>query len=95
MVDLLLPFRGFNYYHPSQQGSASLKSVLPALTGQGYDGLAIADGAVAGLAYLSTLSDMPEAEARQIRANLIEYCGLDTAGMVRIVQKLEELSKTA
>jgi len=95
MVDLLLPFRGFNYYHPAQQGSASLKSVLPALTGQGYEGLAIADGNAAGLAYLSTLSDMPEAEARQIRANLIEYCGLDTAGMVRIVQKLEELSKTA
>ena len=28
-VDLLLPFRGFRYYHPAQQGSASMKAVLP------------------------------------------------------------------
>ena len=41
IVDLLLPFRGFRYYHPQQNGSASMKAVLPALTGQGYDKLAI------------------------------------------------------
>jgi hypothetical protein len=95
MVDLLVPFRGFNYYHPMQQGSASLKHVLPALTGEGYDGLYIADGTAAGLAYLSTLSAMPEGEVRQTRANLLEYCNLDSSGMVRIVEKLEELSQTA
>jgi hypothetical protein len=35
IVDLLLPFRGFRYYHPQQNGSASMKAVLPALTGKG------------------------------------------------------------
>jgi len=34
IVDLLLPFRGFRYYHPQQHGSASMKAVLPALTGR-------------------------------------------------------------
>ncbi len=35
MVDLLVPFRNFDYYHPVQKGSASLKAVLPVITGQG------------------------------------------------------------
>lgn len=95
MVDLLIPFRGFNYYHPLQRGSASLKRVLPALTGEGYDGLAIADGNEAGRAYLSTLTEMPEEAVRQTRANLVEYCSLDTIGMVRIVERLAELAAAA
>lgn len=44
IVDLLLPFRGFRYYHPKQNGSASMKAVLPAITGQGYEHLAIQKG---------------------------------------------------
>jgi uncharacterized protein YaaR (DUF327 family) len=43
MLDLLKPFKDFNYYHPEQHGSASIKKVLPAITGKGYEGLAIAD----------------------------------------------------
>ncbi len=43
IVDLLLPFRRFHYYHAKQNGSASMKAVLPALTGRGYDQLAIQD----------------------------------------------------
>ena len=46
-VDLLLPFRGFRYYHPQQHGSASMKAVLPALTGSGYEDLAIQEGGTA------------------------------------------------
>ena len=38
LVDLLKPFQNFHYYHPQQNGSASIKSVLPALTGQGRSG---------------------------------------------------------
>jgi hypothetical protein len=30
VVDLLLPFRGFRYYHRKQHGSESIKAVLPA-----------------------------------------------------------------
>jgi hypothetical protein len=32
-VDLLEPFRSFDYYHPQQGGSASMKAVLPAQSG--------------------------------------------------------------
>ncbi|MBN1856281.1 MAG: DUF2779 domain-containing protein [Dehalococcoidia bacterium] len=95
MVDLLVPFRGFNYYNPSQRGSASLKRVLPALTGEGYDGLAISDGSLAGLAYLSCGAGMSAEEIQQVRANLLEYCGLDTSGMIQIVEKLTELSHSS
>ena len=93
MVDLLVPFRGFNYYNPIQRGSASLKRVLPALTGEGYDGLAISDGSLAGLAYLSCGAGMSAEEIQQIRTNLLEYCGLDTSGMIQIVERLTELSR--
>ncbi len=51
LVDLLIPFRKFHYYHPLQRGSASLKSVLPALTGKGYEGMDIADGQEASIAF--------------------------------------------
>lgn len=36
-MDLLAPFRSFAFYHPDQEGSASLKDVMPVLTGMGYD----------------------------------------------------------
>lgn len=44
IVDLLAPFREFHFYHPDQKGSAFMKVVLPALTGKGYEGMAIVDG---------------------------------------------------
>lgn len=89
IVDLLTPFREFSYYHPSQSGSASLKKVMPAVTGTGYDELAIAHGDIASLRYMqATFGDIPAEERRRIRQDLLKYCGQDTAGMVRIVEKL-------
>jgi hypothetical protein len=35
VVDLLIPFSNFHYYHASQKHTASLKKVLPAVTGKG------------------------------------------------------------
>ena len=52
IVDLLLPFRGFRYHHPDQNGSNSMKAVLPALTGQGYEKLAIQEGDAASREFL-------------------------------------------
>lgn len=93
MVDLLVPFREFNYYHPAQKGSASLKHVLPALTGSGYEGLVICDGGDASLAYLTmTYSDMSAEDKTATRAALLKYCGLDTEAMVRIIKRLDEIS---
>lgn len=91
-VDLLQPFRSFWYYHPAQKGSASLKAVLPALTGSGYDGLGIANGEVASFEYYRvTYSDVPEEERRRVRQDLEKYCGRDTEGMIWIVEALEKI----
>ena len=92
LVDLLVPFRNFDYYHPAQKGSASLKAVLPAITGRGYEDLDIADGQLASITFLAaTCGDMSEAERAQVMDNLKKYCGRDTEGMIWIVEKLSEL----
>ena len=93
LVDLLVPFRNFDYYHPAQKGSASLKAVLPAITGRGYDDLDISDGQVASVAFLAaTYGDMPEEDRAKVMNNLEHYCGRDTEGMIWIVEKLKELT---
>ncbi len=93
VVDLLDPFRSFDYYHPDQQGSASMKAVLPALTGKGYEGLAIQEGGMASREFLRvTFGDVPEAERQQVRKHLEEYCGQDTEGMIWIVEALRKLA---
>jgi hypothetical protein len=93
IVDLLLPFRGFRYYHPQQNGSASMKAVLPALTGKGYEKLAIQEGGAASREFLRvTYGQVPESERRRVRKDLQEYCGLDTRGMVEIVDQLKRLT---
>lgn len=92
IIDLLDPFKAFYYYHYKQEGSASLKSVLPVLTGKGYEGMAIADGGTASYEYLRvTFSDVDTLDRQRVREQLEKYCGQDTLGMVWIVEKLREL----
>ena len=92
LVDLLVPFRNFDYYNPAQKGSASLKAVLPAITGRGYEGLDISDGQVASVTFLAaTYGEMPEDERVKVMADLEKYCGRDTEGMIWIVERLREL----
>ena len=93
VVDLLLPFRGFRYHHPDQHGSNSMKAVLPALTGGGYDKLTIQEGGAASREFLRvTFGQVPDEERNRVRQALEEYCALDTLGMVQIVDKLKELT---
>ena len=93
MVDLLDPFREFSYYHPRQRGSASIKQVMPALTGQGYDDLDISVGDEASLAYLDmTYGEMPDSRKAKTRRDLETYCGRDTEGMIWIVDALRGLA---
>jgi hypothetical protein len=89
IIDLLKPFKSFSYYHPSQMGSASLKKVMPAVTGIGYDALEISHGDIASLRYMQATFGQVSAEDRnKIRKDLLQYCEQDTGGMVRIVEKL-------
>ena len=93
IVDLLLPFRGFRYHHPDQNGSNSMKAVLPALTGGGYDHLTIQEGGAASREFLRvTFGDVSAAERQQVRKDLEAYCALDTLGMVQIVDQLKRLT---
>jgi hypothetical protein len=91
MVDLLVPFRSFWYYHPSQAGSCSLKSTMPALLGEDHYGkLPIHDGGTASAEYVRvTFTDVPAKERERVRKSLHDYCGLDTEGMVWMVGKLK------
>jgi hypothetical protein len=73
-------------YHPDQHGSASLKAVLPALTGKSYEGLEITDGSMASQQYLTAMfTNVKAEEKRCILLALEEYCGLDTRAMVELV----------
>ncbi|MFC2039863.1 DUF2779 domain-containing protein [Chloroflexota bacterium] len=92
LVDLLQPFRGFSYYHPKQKGSASIKKVLPALTGKGYDTLEISDGNEASIKYFSVIhGKATEKKRSKVLRDLETYCSLDTEGMIWIVDRLSEL----
>ncbi|MHB8522250.1 MAG: hypothetical protein ACYDH9_16035 [Limisphaerales bacterium] len=89
MGDLLMPFRAISYYHPNQYGRASMKAVLPARTGRGYGHLASQEGGMASQVYLRVhFGEVPEAERQRVRRHLEEYCGLDTVGVVWIVEAL-------
>ncbi len=93
-ADLMAPFRDFHYYHPDQEGSASLKAVLPAMTGKSYDNLAISDGATAGLRFCEmAFGGAAEPGKKQIRRALEAYCRQDTQGMIDILKKLRNLGK--
>ena len=97
IVDFLDPFRAGYYYLPAMGGSFSIKKVLPALfpndSQLNYDNLAgaVHNGGDAMTIY-PKIKDMSPNEQQAARQALLEYCHLDTLAMVRIWQKLEEIS---
>lgn len=92
IVDLLMPFSNFHYYNASQKDTASLKRVLPAITGKGYEEMGIGAGMDASIAYERiTYGDATQEEISKVRTDLEKYCALDTEGMIWIVDKLRKL----
>ena len=89
IFDILQPIRE-HVYHPEFHGSFSLKSVLPALVPElGYDGLAIADGGAASVAWLEMVAPETQAErAASLRQALLAYCGRDTEALVALYRDL-------
>lgn len=88
VVDLL-PIARERYYHPSQQGSWSIKKVLPAVVPElRYDSLdGVQDGGMAMGAFLEGIHpDTSVARKAQIEQQLLAYCNLDTYAMVRLWQ---------
>jgi hypothetical protein len=88
----LLPVIRDHVYHPAFGGSYSLKSVLPALVPEmSYEGMEVADGQGAGLAWESLIGNGLDAdEGDKIRKALLDYCGQDTLGMLRLIDLLRQ-----
>ena len=90
----LLPVVREHTYHPAYGGSYSIKSVLPALVPEmTYDGMAVANGQEAGLAWESLVrGSLDRGERDRIRKALLDYCGQDTLAMVRLLEVLKRRS---
>jgi predicted RecB family nuclease len=86
----LLPIVREHTYHPAYAGSYSIKAVLPALVPEmTYDGMQVANGQDAGLAWESLVrGSLDTSERDKIRKALLDYCGQDTLAMVRLLEKL-------
>jgi hypothetical protein len=91
LVDLL-PIVRNHVYHPGFGGGFGMKAVAPALVdGLDYSELEIGEGGTASTVLEGMLlggDAIPAADRQKVRAQLIEYCKLDTLAMVRIVERL-------
>jgi hypothetical protein len=86
IVDLL-PIARNRYYHPSQHGSWSIKSVLPAVCPDlRYSNLeGVQDGGMAMDAFMESIAPVTTPERKEaIQRELTAYCCLDTLAMVRL-----------
>lgn len=99
IVDFLDPFRQGYFYKESMHGSFSIKKVLPALFPNDpeldYHNLqgGVQNGGDAMNIYPKMAGMTPE-EREKTRKALLNYCGLDTYAMVKVWEKLVEVSKT-
>jgi predicted RecB family nuclease len=90
--DLLSVVRN-HVYHPAFAGSFSLKAVLPALVpDMSYDGMAVANGQDAGLAWESLVrGGLDKSERERKMTALLDYCGKDTLALVRLLERLQSI----
>ncbi|TGL52584.1 DUF2779 domain-containing protein [Leptospira wolffii] len=90
-VDLAKPFWDYDYYHPNQNGTTSLKTVLPVLTGAHYKDLSINAGHLANSEFLRIKTEKVSQEERsKVESELKAYCRMDTLALVLILRKLAE-----
>ncbi len=95
LVDLL-PIVRDHVNHPKFGGSFGLKSVTPALVPElAYGDLEIAEGDVASTLLEGLLlreGEIPAAERKKLRKQLLAYCERDTLATVRVYERLEGLA---
>ena len=97
MKDLIIPFRKKAWRSSAQNGSNSIKAVLPAMFPDDpeldYNSLdLIHNGGEAMNAY-ADLQNQPPHKQKQIRKALLAYCRLDTLAMVKIIEELHRIVK--
>ena len=97
IFDLMEPFSKRDYYVGAMHGSYSIKYVLPALFPDDkdldYKALPVVHNGGEAMQVFAELGEKPKEEQEVIRKGLLEYCKLDTLAMVKIWEKLNELSK--
>ena len=94
MIDQLAPFKKRMLYSKKQDGSASIKRVLPAFTKLSYDNLGIKNGGEATDLYAAFLNGvLSETETKEMFKNLDIYCGQDTYAMVLLMDVLYQKAK--
>jgi len=90
--DLMKPFQHRDYYDFEQEGSYSIKKVLPALCHDDpeldYHRLDLVHNGGEAQTAFSELTDKNPEERERIRTALLAYCRLDTLAMVKILEKL-------
>ncbi|MDA1354522.1 MAG: DUF2779 domain-containing protein [bacterium] len=93
IVDLMLPFKEKWVYYPEMKGSYSIKAVLPALVPElSYENLEINNGAIASHTYSQMRKHPDNPENKNTIAHLLSYCELDTLAMVKLFEKLTQLT---
>jgi hypothetical protein len=91
-VDLLQPFKNGWYYLPAMGASASIKSVLPAISPEfSYQDLPINNGGVASETFHVMIKGGYADKTDEIRSNLLQYCDRDTEGMVVLYRALRDI----
>lgn len=89
--DLMLPFQKKYYYNPAMKGSYSIKNVLPALVPEmSYDGMVIAEGGAAMNVFEALINETDPKVIEKTRKDLLEYCKMDTLGMVKILKAISK-----
>lgn len=97
IVDLMVPFQRRYYYNKAMEGSYSIKYVLPALFPADpkldYHNLeGVHNGQEASATFIN-MATMGTEELEQYREHLLRYCELDTYAMVKVWEKLKEVTK--
>lgn len=96
-VDLMIPFENKSYYNKAMAGSYSIKFVLPALFPHDpeldYHNLKGVQNGMEASNTFALMSDMDKDELERYRGYLLKYCQLDTYAMVKIWQKLLEITQ--
>lgn len=97
--DLMTPFQKGWAYLAAQNGSYSIKHVLPAICpGEpelDYHALEGVHNGSEAMDAFSRLADMEPGEEARTREQLLRYCELDTLAMVKVWQWLERMALPA
>lgn len=93
IFDLMIIFSQNLYSHPEFKGKYSIKKILPVLVPHlKYSDLEINQGTIASIKWYHMITNKTTTQEKEkIYSNLLEYCRMDTLGMVEIFNELKKL----